>query len=107
VHRPIAWTRIFVRADVCPKRGEVEAFDGALNELISRRSGVQAATVSQSIAAVSLADADARRLKAEAGAPALRTVRRYLDAAGHIFEGSISLHPGDRFVYDMKLERRR
>lgn len=105
--RPIAWTRILIRADVCPPRTEIETFDGALNELIARRSGVQTATVAQTISAVTLGAADARRLASEPDAPALKTVRRYLDAEGRIFQGSISLHPGDRFVYDMKLERRR
>jgi DNA-binding GntR family transcriptional regulator len=105
--RPIAWTRIFIRADICPPRSEIEAFDGALNELIARRSGVTAATIAQSIAAVTLSATDARRLNAAPDAPALRTVRRYLDAGERIFQGSVSLHPGDRFEYEMKLERRR
>jgi DNA-binding GntR family transcriptional regulator len=104
--RPIAWTRVLIRGDVAPARREIEAFDGAINELIATQSGVRAARITQTIASVALSDADARRLTADAGAPALRTVRRYLDAEGRIFQGSVSLHPGDRFEYDMKLERR-
>lgn len=104
--RPVAWTRIYVRAPVCPARNEIDAWPGALNELVANRFGVQAAEIAQSISAVTLGETDARRLRAEPGSAALRTTRRYLDAEGRMFQGSVSLHPGDRFAYDMTLRRR-
>jgi DNA-binding GntR family transcriptional regulator len=102
---PIALTRIFVRADLCPPRSDIDEWRGALNELISQRTGVSPARITQEIAAVGLSRVEARQLDAEQGAPALRTVRRYFDAKNRVFQASISLHPGDRFVYAMAISR--
>lgn len=102
---PIAFTRIYVRSDLCPPSAEIISWDGALNELIAQRSGVIAARIVQTITAVSLSRLEAKVLDATAGAPALRTVRRYLDAKGDAFQASASLHPGDRFSYAMDVVR--
>jgi DNA-binding GntR family transcriptional regulator len=32
-------------------------------------------------------------------------VRRYFDAAGELFEVSVSVHPADRFSVSMRLQR--
>ncbi len=104
--RPVAWTTVFVRADLCPARAEIEAWPGLLNQLIAERHGTQTSRVDQTIAAVLLGPEVAARLNADPGCPALQTTRRYFDRAGQMFQGSLSLHPGDRFVYDMRLERR-
>lgn len=102
---PIALTHIFVRADLCPPAVEIRAWPGALNELIAQKYNVQAVRIEQEIAAVALRRVEARALDAELGAPALKTIRRYCDAAGEPFQVSVSLHPGDRFVYAMSLDR--
>lgn len=102
---PIAFTRIYVRSDLCPPSSDIIQWDGALNELIAQRSGVIAARIVQTITAVSLSRLEAKILDASAGAPALRTVRRYLDAKGSAFQASASLHPGDRFSYAMDVVR--
>lgn len=103
--KPIAATRIYVRTDLLAPQRDIEAFDGALNELIAERFGVRAARIEQDIAAVQLSARDATALETERGAPALMTTRRYVDPAGHIFQLSVSLHPGDRFIYRMRLDR--
>lgn len=102
---PIAFTRIYVRSDLCPPSAEIINWDGALNELIAQRFGVYAARIVQTITAVSLSRLEAKALEAQAGAPALRTVRRYLDTQGAPFQASASLHPGDRFSYAMDVVR--
>jgi GntR family transcriptional regulator len=43
--------------------------------------------------------------QAEAGCPALRIVRRYLDPAGDVFEISGTIHPAGRFTMSSRLER--
>ena len=102
--RPIALTTIYVRQDLCPPAQEIEQWSGALNELIAAGSGVRTARIDQRINAVTLTGSDAKRLCETDGSAALRTVRAYLDAKGHIFQASISLHPGGRFTYAMALE---
>lgn len=103
--RPIAATRIYVRRAVLPPREDIDAFDGALNELIAARFNVRAVRIEQDIAAVLLSARDARALYANRGEAALMTTRRYFDATGEIFQLSVSLHPGDRFTYRMQLDR--
>jgi DNA-binding GntR family transcriptional regulator len=44
-------------------------------------------------------------LQAEAGSPALMIVRRYFDAAGHVFEITVTIHPAERFTFSMELNR--
>ena len=41
----------------------------------------------------------------EEGSPALRLVRRYLDASDEAFEISITTHPADRFTFSMQMQR--
>jgi DNA-binding GntR family transcriptional regulator len=88
-----------------PARADIEGWDGALNELIAARHGVRAGRIVQDIAAVALGNTEARLLNAAPRSPALKTQRRYRAADGHIFQASVSLHPGDRFVYSMQLDR--
>ena len=102
---PVALTQIFISADVCPPRDVIERHEGALNELIADRTGVRAARIDQEIAAVALSKAEAKTLRAEPNGPALSTLRAYHDASGALFQLSVSLHPGDRFTYRMRLDR--
>jgi GntR family transcriptional regulator len=101
----LAATRICIRADVLPPHSEIARWDGALTELIEAQSGVTAARIEQEIAAVALDRSQARLLDVPTGSPALRTVRRYCDAGGAVFQASLSLHPADRFTYTMVVER--
>lgn len=103
--RPIASTKILVRADLCPPRAVLETWRGAINALIAERSGIAAARIEQTIAAVALNKREAALLDATPMAPALRTVRRYFDTHGALFQLSVSVHPGDRFIYTMRLDR--
>lgn len=104
--RPIALTRIYVRADICPPRAAIDAWPGALNELIARNAGVNTARIEQEIAAVALTRVEARTLESDVGSPALKTTRRYFESAERVFQASVSLHPGDRFVYEMSVASR-
>jgi GntR family transcriptional regulator len=102
---PLALTSICVRQDLMPKRETVENWPGAIGEYIGEHSGVRAARIDQEISAILLDRGSAKALGERTGNPALRTLRRYLDCEGIIFMASVSLHPGDRFVYTMKVER--
>lgn len=104
---PIALTQVYVRADLCPSRDAIDAWPGALNELITQQTGVAPNRITQHIMAVELTRVDARRLDADPQTPALRTVRRYFDGDDRVILASISLHPGERFVYAMEMKRER
>ncbi|BDI07282.1 UTRA domain-containing protein [Sphaerotilus microaerophilus] len=49
----------------------------------------------------------AEALRAEPNSPALRILRRYLDANGEAFEITVTLHPMGRFTFSMTLQRSR
>lgn len=103
--QPVAITTIHIRADLCPNADTLASLDGALNEWIETAHGVRAVQVAQVITAVALDGHSAPILGCDVGAPALRTVRKYLDADRSVFQASVSLHPGDRFSYEMVLKR--
>lgn len=100
---PVALTQIFLRVELCPPTPEIDSWRGALHDLIATRSGIRAARIDQQITAVSLSRMEARRLDVAPASAALKTTRRFYDASGDMYQASISLHPGSRFVYDMVL----
>lgn len=90
------------------KSPAARASPGALiGALIEERHGRRIAEVHQDVAAAPLPDRLAGPLRAEAGSPALRVVRRYLDPAGEVFEISDTMHPAGRFTVSTRLTRGR
>ncbi|MNT84988.1 UTRA domain protein [compost metagenome] len=80
--------------------------DTLVSALIESRYDRQIAEIYQDVRAFAVKDgriADA--LKLEAGAAALKIVRRYMDAAGETFEVSVTVHPADSFSVSMRLQR--
>jgi GntR family transcriptional regulator len=80
-----------------------------ISSLIEERYGRSIARIRQEIEAVNLPPDLAAELEAEAeaGSPALRITRRYIDAAGEVFEISRSIHPGNRFTFCLEMNRAR
>jgi DNA-binding GntR family transcriptional regulator len=106
--KPIGWTDVYVD----PTYAEVGAMvrespETLISTLIERRFGRRIARIRQQVHAVSLTPALAEELKAEPGSPALKIVRRYLDASDEAFEISVSVHPAERFTFSMELSRSR
>lgn len=99
---PVASMRIYVR----PEHGDVLSLIDSSNlpvfSLIERRHGVRIAEVSQQIVAIALEPAQARALKARAGAPALQITRQYTDPQDRIVMASVGLYPSDRFSHNTK-----
>lgn len=106
--RPICWTDVYVdaaHADIA--RLVKKSPERLISSLIEERYGRSIARIRQEIEAVSLPPALADELKAEAGSPALRITRRYIDAAGEVFEISRSFHPANRFTFCLEMNRTR
>lgn len=104
--RPICWTDVYVDpayADL----GEMvrESPDMLISSLIEARYGRAIARIRQEIEAISLPAELAEELQAEAGSPALKITRRYLDSADEVFEISRSIHPANRFTFSMEMSR--
>jgi DNA-binding GntR family transcriptional regulator len=101
----LARTRLFIPARFAVIAGEIGASPGAVQELIERRWGVRPARIAQQITAQVLDEEAARALHVKPGTAALRTLRRYLDEQDRVIVASDSLHPADRFAYEMTYHR--
>jgi DNA-binding GntR family transcriptional regulator len=99
---PVASMHIYVR----PEHGGVlDLIDTAglpVFALIEREHAVRIVEVEQRIVAVALAPAQARTLKAAAGASALAITRRYTDAQDRLLMASAGLYPADRFTHETR-----
>ncbi len=106
--RPICWLDLYIDpayADIGPVvRGAPETL---ASSIIEERYGRRIARIRQDIEAVLVPREHAEALRAEAGAPALKITRHYLDSADQVFEISVSLHPADRFKFSMEMSRSR
>lgn len=104
---PMAWTDIYidpVYTDIADAVHEVPAV--LVSSLLESRHGKQIAEIEQAVRASTLNDPRvARAMGLEPGAPILKIVRRYLDAAGEAFEVSVTVHPAESFSVTMRMKR--
>ena len=104
---PICWTDLYIDGDYASlMRQELPAYRHAVAALIEERHGRRVSEIRQTIRAAGLNEAVAATLFAHAGDHALEITRRYVDVNGSAFITTFSLHPGDRFGYEMRLRRR-
>ncbi len=78
---------------------------GVIYPQVEKALGVRISWIGHRIEASLLGEAEARRLRAKTGAPALRVRRYYYDANERLLELSDSLHAAERFAYEMRLSR--
>lgn len=101
----LARTRLFIPESFGEIADDIGTWPGAVQELIERRWGVRPTHIAQQITAQVLDEDAARHLNAKPGTAALRTRRRYLDEHGGVIVASDSVHPADRFAYEMTYHR--
>lgn len=103
--RPICITRLFLNPALTGIEGKLRERKTAVYALIEREYKVIIQRVEQELQGVLLAADDAANLESEAGAPALRILRRYYSDQGTLLEVADNIHPSDRFTYRMELRR--
>lgn len=103
---PIGWTDVYIDPEYA-EIGEVARAspDTLISSLIESRYGRCIAEIQQDVRAIAVPESMAAALKVAAGTAALEIVRRYLDAAGLVFEVSVTVHPAERFSVSMRLKR--
>lgn len=79
--------------------------DRLISSFVAERTGQRIARIKQDVTAVLIDRRLSSLLAAEAGSPALRIVRHYLDDHGALIVGSVSVHPASRFHMSSSLER--
>lgn len=72
---------------------------------LEQQFGEEVLEVQQQIRATTLTGAQAKRLVAEPGGPALWVSRLYRNRRGDVIEASISTHPAERFTYSATFRR--
>jgi len=103
--RPIAVTRLFLNPALEGIEAKLRERRMAVYALIEREYKVSIVRVEQDLQGTVLDAEDAHNLAAQAGAPALRIVRRYFDADDRLLEVAENIHPADRFTYRMNLHK--
>ena len=103
--RPVGLTTALIRRDCAPSREALEARANSFTEVIEQASGIAASRIDQEITACALTRREAESLAATAGAPALRTLRRYFDQRDTPYFIADSVHPAERFIYTMSFNR--
>jgi len=96
---------IFAHARFAALLGDVGRDATPVHALIETRSGERVAEAVQEVSAAPMPAAAAKALGGRAGAPALRIVRRYLDASGGPMMVAVNWHVADSFTYSIRLRR--
>lgn len=103
--RPICHTTLYLTLELAGIEAHVARNSGPISAMIEEVYGIPIAEIEQSIEAIALDPASARRLMAAPGSAALKAVRRYYDRSNRLIEAAVALHPGDRFVYTTRMKR--
>lgn len=104
--RPVGWTDVYIAPEYAEIADTVRASpDTLISTLIERRYGRRVAEIRQVVRAIAIDEAAAKALAVSPGMAGLEILRQYFDAAGQIFEVSVTVHPADRFAVAMRLQR--
>lgn len=102
--QPIAVTDAYFHEKLGDAVDKLDLGAGTLFSQIERIAGVTIGRVTQDIQAITADARVAGFLEIDEGDPVLRIVRCYLNPKGHVYEISVSHHPGDRFAYAMHID---
>ena len=102
---PISWTEIYVHGDYSGVKQFIKNAPRAISALIREHYEEPFAEVKQRISAVSAPDHIAKMLKVAAGSPALSIIRQYRNITGDVVLLSLSMHPGERYVYSISINK--
>jgi GntR family transcriptional regulator len=102
---PLCLVTVYLHASLAALGRRLPRAARAIYPQVEEALGARIAWVRQRIEAVALDAAQAAQLGAHAGECALRVRRYYHDGNDRLLEVSDSLHPGERFAYEMRLKR--
>lgn len=105
LRRPVAMSHVFMPPKYDEVARTVRGNRGALFNEFEILSGNLIEHVEQEIRAVTLTEDACQALECTPGQAGLRAVRAYFDTYGPAMI-SISLHPGDRYAYHLKFDRK-
>jgi DNA-binding GntR family transcriptional regulator len=101
----VGWVTIYVHTRFAGILDEIGPESGPIYARIEARSGECVAEALQEITATAMPAAAAKALGVKRGSPALRIVRRYLDASGGPMLVAVNWHRAETFTYAIRLRR--
>jgi GntR family transcriptional regulator len=103
---PIGLTTVYLPTKYVDAIEDVRLYpQQALFSLVIRRNGLTLDQIEQQVTATVLAEREANVLAGQPGGPALLITRRFSSVELGVIEVSESIHPADRFVYMLRLDR--
>jgi GntR family transcriptional regulator len=105
VATPVCLLNVYLNIALAGFEKRLPRSSGVIYPQVEKALGVRISWIGHRIEASLLGEAEARRLRARTGAPALRVRRYYYDANERLLELSDSLHAAERFAYEMRLSR--
>jgi GntR family transcriptional regulator len=105
VATPVCLLNVYLNIALAGFEKRLPRSSGVIYPQVEKALGVRISWIGHRIEASLLDEAQARRLRAKTGAPALRVRRYYYDANERLLELSDSLHAAERFAYEMRLSR--
>lgn len=105
VATPLCLVTVYLSDAVAALGRRLPRSTGVIYPLVEKELGVRIAWIGQRIEAVPLGAEESKRLRARSGGCGLRVRRYYYDDNDRLLEVSDSLHPGERFAYEMRLRR--
>jgi DNA-binding GntR family transcriptional regulator len=102
---PISWTEIYIHDDFSGVKQYIKNAPRAISALIQEHYDEPITEVKQKISAVTAPVHIAKMLKVLPGAPALSIIRQYRNNAGEVILLSLSMHPGERYMYSMSINK--
>jgi DNA-binding GntR family transcriptional regulator len=105
VATPVCLINVYLNTALAGLEKRLPRSSGVIYPQVEKALGVRISWIGHRIEARLLDEAEAKRLRAKPGAPALRVRRFYYDANERLLELSDSLHAAERFAYQMRLKR--
>jgi GntR family transcriptional regulator len=105
IETPVCLLTVYLNIALAGLEKQLPRSSGVIYPQVEKALGVRIAWIGHRIEAALLDETQAERLRAKAGAPALRVRRSYYDANERLLELSDSLHAAERFAYEMRLSR--
>jgi GntR family transcriptional regulator len=102
---PVCLLNVYLNIALAGLEKQLPRSSGVIYPQVEKALGVRITWIGHRIEAALLDETQAERLRAKAGAPALRVRRSYYDANERLLELSDSLHAAERFAYEMRLSR--
>lgn len=102
---PVCLLNVYLHTALGGLEKRLPRSSGVIYPQVEKALGVRITWIGHRIEATLLGKAEAERLRAKPGAPALRVRRTYYDANERLLELSDSLHAAERFAYEMRLSR--